>query len=233
MTTYETPPKATVQAAPGRKRVFHWLIAAAFIAMVLTGLTIYTPALSSLAAGGWTRLVHRIAAVVLLGAPLVYGLVNRRAARQWLREAAIWNKTVPAAPYVLNPWKRRHKFLISIGYLLFAATGMLQWFLKGVVSSSVFNVSIFIHDILFFGAILVLLYHMYFELYWWLWKRRYCSRCDFAYCAEACPVGAIASGENSITRDPQRCNNCRLCVDVCRRNSYHKKTAATADTATS
>ncbi|GAF91883.1 unnamed protein product, partial [marine sediment metagenome] len=134
-------------------------MAVAFLAMLTTGLIIYTPAFSALASGGWTRLVHRIGAVILIGTPIVYALINRHTARQWLKEAAIWNKKAAVAPYVLNTWKRRHKFLISVGYVLLAITGIIQWFLKGMVSSSAFNVSLFIHDILFFSAVLVLLYH--------------------------------------------------------------------------
>ena len=206
------------------RRIFHWVVAGAFLTMLITGLIIYTPFFSGLASGGWTRLFHRIGAVILVGAPVVYALLNRKAARQWLREAAVWNKSASVAPYVLNTWRRRHKLLISVGYLLFALTGMIQWFLKGMASSDVFYISLFIHDILFFSAIVVLLYHIYFEFYWWLWKRRYCRRCSFAYCFDACPVGAIASGgDGAIERSTQKCNNCRLCMEVCKRNSYYKR----------
>ncbi|MFW6125838.1 MAG: cytochrome b/b6 domain-containing protein [Chloroflexota bacterium] len=215
----------TVHERPaGRKRIFHWVIATAFFAMVATGLVIYIPALSALASGGWTRLVHRIGAVVLLSAPLLYALFNHEAVRRWLREAALWKRNVSTPPYVLNTWRRRHKFLLSLGYLLFAITGALQWFLKETVPSSVFHVSIFVHDILFFGAILVLLYHAYFEFYWWLWKRRYCRTCTVAYCADVCPVGAVSGYRNSsVIRDQEKCNNCRLCMEFCRRNAYHRK----------
>jgi len=212
-------------------RVFHWVVAAAFFTMLITGIIIYTPALSGLASGSWTRLFHRIGAAVLIGAPILYAFVNPRAARQWLRDAAIWNRKTADTPHVLNTWKRRHTLLISVGYILFAITGIIQWFLKGIVASSAFNVSLFIHDILFFSAILVLLYHVYFELYWWRWKRTYCARCRYPSCAEACTVGAITrTRDGTIVRDPQRCNSCRLCMELCQRKSLFKAATATAQT---
>ena len=212
-------------------RAFHWIVAAAFFAMLITGIIIYTPAFSGLASGAWTRLIHRIAAVVLIGAPIVYAVINPKAARQWLREAAVWNRDVGTSPHVLNTWKRRHKLIISVGYILLAATGVIQWFLKGVVPSSAFNVSLFVHDILFFSAILLLLYHVYFELYWWRWKRKYCARCSFAACAEACTVGAIATRRDStVVRDPQRCNGCRLCMELCQRKSLFRAATVAVQT---
>ena len=113
-------------------RVFHWTIAIAFLTMLVTGIIIYTPAFSGLASGAWTRLFHRIGAAVLIGAPILYAFVNPKAARQWLREAALWNRKAADTPHVLNTWKRRHKLLISVGYVLFAITGLIQWFAIGV-----------------------------------------------------------------------------------------------------
>lgn len=212
-------------------RLFHWAVAIAFLLMLTTGIVIYTPALSELASGAWTRLVHRIGAVILIGAPVLYAFINPTAARQWLREAAIWKREAADTPHVLNTWKRRHKLLISIGYVLFAITGMVQWFLKGMVPSSAFNVSLFIHDILFFSAIVVLLYHVFFELNWWRWKRRYCAHCSFAACAEACTVGAIGTRrDGTVFRDPQRCNSCQLCMELCQRKSLFKPAPATPHT---
>jgi len=212
-------------------RVFHWIVAIAFLAMLITGLIIYTPALSGLASGAWTRLIHRIAAAVLIGAPVLYAVINPRAARQWLREAAIWRRKEADTPHVLNTWKRRHKLLISVGYILFAVTGVIQWFLKGIIASSAFNVSLFVHDILFFSAILVLLYHAYFEFYWWQWKRKYCARCAYPYCADACTVGAITAGrDGTVVRDPRTCNSCRLCMDLCQRKSLFRAAPVPAQT---
>ena len=204
------------------RRVLHWVVVGAFFTLLATGLILYTPTFSALAAGSWTRLIHRIAAVTLVSAPIIYALVKRGAVQQWISESAIWKSKTSATPHI-NRWKRKHKLLISIGFLTVVMTGMIQWFFKEIVPSSVFNVSLFIHDIAFFSAIILVLYHIYFEFYWFQWKRKYCSRCDFAYCADACPVGAMISRQDgTIERISQRCNNCRLCMENCQRNYYYK-----------
>jgi ferredoxin len=205
------------------RRIFHWIIAAAFIALLATGLIIYTPQFSTLASGGATRIIHKMAAVTLIAGPIIYALFKPDIARQWIREAAIWRKLPADSPQFINPWRRKHKLLISIGISLFALTGSLQWFFKDILPDGVFDVSLFIHSILFFSAIVVLLYHIYFELYWWLWKRRYCRRCTFPYCADACPAGAVAVDNGTIVRDSIKCNNCRLCMQECQRKAHYNK----------
>ena len=208
------------------RRILHWVVAAAFFALFITGLIVFVPALSGLAAGGWTRLVHRIAAVILIGAPAIYALTNTRAARLWLKEALFWNRKTLMATNNPNTWKKTHKLLITIGFALFALTGMTQWLLKGVVSSQVFQWSLSVHDIIFYGAVLVLAYHLYYELDWWLWKRRYCRHCDLVYCVDACPTQALTLRTDGVVEyHPQRCDNCRLCTEYCRRNSYYKEVA--------
>lgn len=206
-----------------KRRVLHWAIAIAFFALLATGLIIYTPAFSALASGSWTRLIHRIGAVILVGTPLLYILINRDAARQWLKQIAVWRGKASSSAN-LHGWKRNHKLLLSIGFIIIVLTGAIQWFLKDLVPSSVFNVSLFIHDIAFFSSIIVLLYHVYYEFTWWNWKRKYCRRCSFAYCADACPLGAIYSNhDGAIERVLEKCNNCRLCMENCQRNHYYRK----------
>jgi len=218
--------RARVTGPRKNRRILHWVVAAAFFVLFITGLIMFEPAFSGLAAGGWTRLAHRAAAVILIGAPVIYASINTTTARRWLEEAAFWRGKVPTSTNPLNTWKRIHKSLIAIGFALFALTGILQWFLKGIVPREVFHSSLLFHDTIFFAAILVLLYHVYFEFNWWLWKRRYCRHCSLVYCVDECPTRALTHGpDSSIEYYPQRCNNCRLCMEYCRRNSHHKKAA--------
>lgn len=203
------------------KRLVHWIVAAAFFTLLLTGLPLLVPSISGLASDSWTRLIHRVAAIIFMSTPLIYALTHRSTARQWLRESLYWNKKTSRNP---DSWKSRHKTLISISFILFVLTGMLQWFLKGIVPSGIFQFSLMIHDVTLYFSIVVLLYHIYHEFDWWLWKRRYCRQCCFAYCANVCPTKAISlSLDGIIERHPLKCNNCRLCMDDCRRNSYYQK----------
>ncbi len=214
--------EANGQAKP-RRRLLHWVVAAAFLIMVVTGLMMMVPAFSAAASGGWTRLIHRIAAVLLVGGPLVYGAIHPREAWAWLKEALLI--TPGTSPGHIPTWKRIHKALIVIGFVLLGVTGAFQWFLKGIVPGEAFQVALLIHDITFFSALVVFLYHVYYELDWWLWKRRYCAGCDMAYCAEVCPSAALmVSSNRGIERHTMRCDNCRLCMEICRRKGYNRKT---------
>jgi len=213
------------------RRIAHWVVAAAFLVMFATGLVFFVPALSGLAAGGWTRLIHRGAAVVLVGTPVIYAVTHRGAARHWLGEAAFWRKA--SSPLgVSNTWSRAHKSLVATGFVLFVATGAILWFLKGIMPSQVFLFVVMMHDVIFITATCVLLYHFYHELDWWLWERKYCRQCDSLRCLNVCPNAVV-------TRDPLgvveyhsgRCSSCRICMQSCRRNSYYKQ--VTSPTATS
>jgi NAD-dependent dihydropyrimidine dehydrogenase PreA subunit len=202
-----------------------------FLAMVLTGLTLLVPALSGLAAGGWTRLVHKIAAVLLAAMPLAYAFINRSAVVRWFRDAAVWHKSSQKERYVVHIWQRWHKLILSAGFIIFIVTGSIQWFLKGTVSSSIFNVSVLLHDIVFFSALLILLYHVYFELTWWLWRRKYCGRCQIPNCAEECAVNAVSAGNDGVAeRNMQVCNGCRLCMKACQREGYYIRSVRTKKT---
>ena len=211
----------SINVPKSNKRLFHWVVAEAFFTLLLTGLPLLVPGLSGLASDSWTRLIHRVAAVIFMGTPLIYALTHRSAARQWLMEAAFWK---PTTSYNPDTWKRRHKSLVTISFILFVLTGMIQWFLKDVVPSAVFQFSIMIHDVVLYFSIVVLLYHVYHEFDWWLWKRRHCRTCDLVYCVDACPVRALVRTPNgTVDYYRQRCNNCRQCLESCRGQHYYKK----------
>lgn len=60
-------------------RVLHWIHASSFIILFLTGLILFLPPLAFLAEDSWTRLIHRIAAVVFVIIPLWYLFTNWKA----------------------------------------------------------------------------------------------------------------------------------------------------------
>ncbi len=205
-------------------RVYHWIIVGVFFTMLLSGAIFLIPVFSSVVAGGWTRVIHRIGAVLLIVTPLIFALTNPRSVKYWFNSAAFWTQRSA----LLNPDRRKgqHRFLISLGFTIFVTTGILKWLLRGYISPDVFQAARLFHDIAFFSAILVILYHAYHELVWWLWKKRYCERCPQAYCAGVCPTNAIETLlEGGIVRHPVYCTNCRLCMEDCRRNSYYPKKA--------
>jgi len=203
------------------RRTFHWIITAAFFTLFITGLIIYLPSLSGLASGGWTRLIHRVAAVILIGTPVVYAFTRPYSAKLWIREAGFHDKR---PGLVTNTFKQTHKTLVIIGFIAFTVTGTIQWFLKGLVPNQVFQWSLSIHAIIFLSAIIVLVAHIYFETNWWIWKRRYCRNCVTLKCVDVCPSSAlIRTSDGTIKYYSRNCNSCRLCTDYCRANSYFRK----------
>ena len=204
-----------------RTRVFHWIITSVFFVLFISGTVLFTPLLSKFAANSWTRLIHRIFALTLIVAIIFYTIINYRNASQWLKNLAFWTKSSDVNP---DTWKRKHKALVIIGIATLIVTGSIQWFLKGIISIQVFMISIMIHDIAFFYVFVVLLFHLYHEFDWWLWKKRYCSRCHSAACAGICPVGSISIAYNQMVARDDKCNNCRLCMKDCQRHSFYAKT---------
>lgn len=214
------PLKENESKPKSKRRVFHWAVAAVFFVLVLSGLILYTPALSTLAADSWTRIVHRVAAVSLASIIVLYAATDHYAALAWLRDAAFWRAGASANP---DTWKRRHKTLITAGVMLFAVTGFVQWFLKDTLPRDAFFPFVMVHDILFFSAIVVLLLHVYHEFDWWLWKKRRCVSCPAPLCARVCPSNSISAGEDSSVVRDDTCSNCRLCMSACRRKLYYIK----------
>lgn len=203
-----------------RPRAFHWVIAIVFFAMFFTGLVLFTPSLSSLAAGGWTRTIHRAFAVALVGLPTLWAIMHPGAAREWLRHAAFW-RPVPAGG---SRWKVMHKSLVVFGFLAFVLSGGVAWFLKGSVSSDTFQNVIIIHDIAFISAASVLLFHLYSEANWWLFKRYHCRTCTTMQCLTMCARGAVKRGaDGELEYHPERCNGCRACMEACRRLGLYRK----------
>ena len=202
------------------RRILHWTVAVAFFVLLITGLILFTPSFSTLAEGGWTRIIHRIASVLLAVVILGYAAINYNAAIAWLKDAALWTS---GASRNIDTWKRKHKLLITVGIILFTVTGAIQWFLKDALPRDAFLVSVMIHDIVFFAAIVVLLFHVYHELDWWLWKKRHCASCLTPLCSRVCPSSSLYVGSDGLAKRDSACNNCRLCMDICRREYYYGK----------
>jgi len=76
---------------PGQ-RVVHWIHAAAFFVLFITGLALIWPPLSFLAAGGLSRILHRVAAVVFLLTPVLYALIDFRGLRDLVRDSFTYTR---------------------------------------------------------------------------------------------------------------------------------------------
>jgi len=158
---------------------FHWIHTAAFLILVITGLLLYVPAFASLAQDSWSRLVHRIAAVIFVFAPLIELIANRRTAVAAMKKAFIWTKDdmkwVSALPRYyfmsdessmppqeeMNTGQKMWLTLLLIFGPIFTITGILMWFFKYSLPPAVFQWSIFVHDVSFIVIFLMFLVHIY------------------------------------------------------------------------
>lgn len=174
--------EGTVERFTRVERVGHLLYAIAFVALAATGLTLYLPQLAVYGtgeAGTVTRFIHRLAAMLLVAAPLLYlilaprrflasaGLVLhwRRADGRWLGPGLrfYWTGSREGIPPQdkFNTGQKLHALIQAVCFAVFVATGLILWIWFQQVSAAAFRLSLILHDAAFvvsFGAFLVHLY---------------------------------------------------------------------------
>lgn len=159
-------------------RIFHWIHTAAFILLVITGIFLYVNA-GLLAQDSWSRLVHRIAAVVFVLAPLMQLIANKKTAAASLKTAFTWGiddlnwaMAMPRYYFLsdeeamppqdeMNTGQKLWYFILLVFSPIFVITGILMWFFKDMLPSGVFQWSIFVHDVAFIVVFLMFLVHVY------------------------------------------------------------------------
>lgn len=158
---------------------FHWVHTAAFVILIITGAIIFLPGIGVIASGGWTRMIHRVAVVFFIGAPVVYFISNPKMSLHFIKETLTWGKDDigwgKAAPYYYfgsdkvpmppqghaNTGQKMWQGVVLGTGVLFLVTGIIMWFLKGTVSPGIFQSCVIIHDVAFLGGFLMLLVHIY------------------------------------------------------------------------
>jgi len=158
---------------------FHWIHTAAFLTLVATGAILFFPGIGGAASGGMTRLIHRIAVVIFVAAPVIYSFTNPKMTLHFIRETLTWGKDdlgwVRAAPFYyfggpedkmppqghVNTGQKMWQLIILGTGVLFFATGLIMWFFKDTVSTYAFQWCVVIHDVAFLLVFLMLLVHVY------------------------------------------------------------------------
>ncbi|MFC2070124.1 formate dehydrogenase subunit gamma [Chloroflexota bacterium] len=157
----------------------HWIHTAAFLILVITGAILFIPGLGSPAAGGITRLLHRIAVVFFVGVPVLYTFIDPAMALRFMKESFTWGKDdlkwVSKAPDYyfggdeekmlpqghINTGQKMWQFIILATSVVFVITGIIMWFLKGIVAPGIFQWCVICHDVVFVIVFLMLLVHIY------------------------------------------------------------------------
>ena len=163
-------------------RVLHWCNAGAFVILFFTGLILFIPPLGFLAEDSWTRVLHRIAAVVFVVAPLIYIPLNWKTTWRGVKDAFTWGVEdigwVKAAPryYFLgdekamppqehmNTGQKLWWLMVIVFGVIFLITGVIMWFAKTTAPVALLQWMVFIHDIAFIATGCMLFVHIYLSV---------------------------------------------------------------------
>lgn len=163
-------------------RILHWIHSGSFIILFLTGLVLFIPALGFLAEDSWSRIVHRVAAVIFVVIPLIYMVTNWKGTWRGVKDAFVWGAAdigwLKAAPryYFLNdeetmpPQEHMNTgqkmwwFMAIVSGLVFLVTGLIMWFFKESAPAALLQWMVFVHDIAFIATGCMLFVHIYLSV---------------------------------------------------------------------
>jgi formate dehydrogenase subunit gamma len=169
---------SVVERYTASARWFHWLYVVVFLWLVLSGLLLFWGWFGLTPVGNILRIMHRVGAVLLVGAPVVFAIFNRDRAWYFIKEAFMWGKAdlgwLKAAPRYyfggdermmppqgyINTGMKLYRLAILFGGALFIITGIILWFFKGIVPPVVFQWCLMAHDITFISSICMLFLHI-------------------------------------------------------------------------
>lgn len=159
--------------------IAHWVFALAFFVLAFTGLILVIFPLGSLAAGGATGLIHRVAAVALMLVPVYYFIFDRKGLARLFRESFTYDRDDLAwlkgfAGYLmgrsrglppqgrLNAGEKVHHASVIILYFAVVLSGLGMWIWKTSVPGSLFLWSLILHNVSTFALVLLTIGHIYF-----------------------------------------------------------------------
>ena len=164
------------------ERFLHWMHTLMFIPLATTGFILFVSWLQPLAqgeAGLSVRLIHRIAAVIFAGVPILYAVLQPRRVMMHVREFAsfsrydlLWLKA--AFPYYVlgrhekmppqprfNTGERLNGVVTTLGSIVFVITGLPMWFLRGLMPAGLYQGLMVVHDLAFIATFTMFMVHFY------------------------------------------------------------------------
>jgi formate dehydrogenase subunit gamma len=135
--------------------------------------------LAPFAAGGTTRLIHRIAVVPFMLLPILYLMCNPKQAIElvkesftYTREDIEWFKHMPAYFFGrakglppqgrINAGQKIHHAATFIMFITIAASGFVLWFGKGQLGTDPLALTAMVHDLSMLGLTVLMIGHLYF-----------------------------------------------------------------------
>ncbi len=165
---------------PGQ-RYIHLLVATSFTVLFLTGLPLIFEPLSFLAANGWSRIIHRIAAVGFMAVPFLYFIVDRKGAKELIVESFSYDKDdrrwlMQMGRYFLgnaadmppqgrlNAGQKLHHALVIILGASVVGSGLVLWIQAGSMSDTMLSWAVLVHNVSMLALVLLLIGHIYFTV---------------------------------------------------------------------
>ena len=163
-------------------RILHWVHAGAFVLLFLTGLVLFIPQLGIIAQDSWTRVIHRIGAVVFVIAPLIYLPLNWEASLKGIKKAFTWgsedmgwlkaaprfyflnDETVMPPQGAMNTGQKMWWFMVIVFGVIFVITGLIMWFFKTIAPAALLQWMVFAHDVAFIATGAMLFVHIYLSV---------------------------------------------------------------------
>jgi len=160
-------------------RWFHWIITATAIVLAVTGIFLYVDAFGGAAVDSYSRIAHRVAAVIFVAAPVLWFLAKPGRSLEFFKQIFSWGKDdiewLKAAPGYyfggdeskmppqpdMNSGQKLWAFVAFWSALGFIVTGIFMWFFKDSFSSGVFTWMVVIHDLCFIVGGAMTLVHVY------------------------------------------------------------------------
>ncbi len=169
------------------QRIVHAIMASSFLILLITGLALVWSPLAFIAAGGWSRYLHRIAAVGFISVPFLYLLLDRTGAKEVLVESfqydhddVVWFKkmyryalgrTAEMPPQGrLNAGQKLHHSAVIVFSAVIVVTGLVLWFAKANLSVSMLSWTAMIHDLAMLALTLLLVGHVFFTYVYKAWS---------------------------------------------------------------
>jgi len=169
------------------QRVVHAVMASSFLILLITGLALVWSPLAWIAAGGWSRYLHRIAAVGFMSVPFLYLWMDREGAKEVMiesfkydRDDVSWFKqmyryalgqTADMPPQGrLNAGQKLHHSAVIVFSAVIVASGLILWWFKSDLSTSMLSWTAIVHDLSMLALTLLLVGHVFFTFVYKAWS---------------------------------------------------------------
>ena len=187
MTVTDTHEDQQILRYRTRQRIVHAVMASSFLVLLVTGLALVWSPLAFLAAGGWSRYLHRIAAVAFMAVPFLYLVLDRAGAKEVMVESFMYDRddvswfrymyryalgrTAEMPPQGrLNAGQKLHHSAVIVFSAVIVITGLILWWLKAGLTPTQLAWTAIIHDLSMLVLTLLLVGHIFFSYVYTAWS---------------------------------------------------------------